>query len=421
MAASEVQSIAFALKAAPKWRIICHVRPDGDTLGCGSALMCAAALLGKDAVWGGADPLPPLYRFLPFAEEYRVSEDITDDGRCVIAVDVSTRDRGIPSADVALCVDHHRDNEGFATCTNWVVPEAAATGELLLQLIYELGCPVTPEIAKALYVAIVTDCGWFRYSNTTENTLRAAAELVRAGAVPSEIDELLDYNDTMQKMRLWGRCLSRVERHGGKGVLSWVSCGDFLETGAAEADTEGLVNMLTHIAVFEVPAYHKLLVCSDVAIIPAPDFKQKQAMLNYIISTAKSLEIAKPKVAVIAATEQVSVGMRACSEGAWLGMMSQRGQLKGAIVDGPLSLDCSIDKESAMTKKLTSEVAGDADGLLFPNIESGNVFYKTCTKFAGAELACMVVGAKVPCVLTSRGDSIQSKLYSIALAALNTK
>ena len=174
-------------------------------------------------------------------------------------------------------------------------------------------------------------------------------------------------------------------------------------------------DMLTHIAVFQVPAYHKLLVCSDVAIIPEPDFKQKQSMLNYIISTAKSLEIAKPKVAVIAATEQVSVGMRACAEGAWLGMMSQRGQLKGAIVDGPLSLDCSIDKESAQTKKLTSEVAGDADGLLFPNIESGNVFYKCCTKFGGAELACMVVGAKVPCILTSRGDSAKTKLYSIAL------
>ena len=180
-------------------------------------------------------------------------------------------------------------------------------------------------------------------------------------------------------------------------------------------------DMLTHIAVFQIPAYHKLLVCSDVAIIPDPDFKQKQAMLNYIISTCKSLEVESPKVAIIAATEQVSVGMRACAEGAWLGMMSQRGQIKGAIVDGPLSLDCSIDKESAQTKKLTSPVAGDADGLLFPNIEAGNVFYKTCTKFAGAELACMVAGAKVPCVLTSRGDSIQSKLYSIALAALNTK
>lgn len=180
-------------------------------------------------------------------------------------------------------------------------------------------------------------------------------------------------------------------------------------------------DMLTHIAVFQVPAYHKLLVCSDVAIIPDPDFKQKQAMLNYVISVAKSLEIAKPKIAVIAATEQVSVGMRACAEGAWLGMMSQRGMIKGAVVDGPLSLDCAIDMESAKTKKLVSEVAGDADGLLFPNIEAGNVFYKACTKFGGAELACMVVGAKVPCVLTSRGDSVNSKLYSIALAALNTK
>ena len=103
-------------------------------------------------------------------------------------------------------------------------------------------------MAKALYVAIVTDCGWFRFSNTTENTLRAAAELVGAGAVPSEIDELLDYNDTPQKLRLWGRCLSRLERHGERGVLSWVSRDDFRETGALEADTEGLVNMLTHVA-----------------------------------------------------------------------------------------------------------------------------------------------------------------------------
>ena len=180
-------------------------------------------------------------------------------------------------------------------------------------------------------------------------------------------------------------------------------------------------DMLTHMAVFQVPAYHKLLVCSDVAIIPDPDFKQKQAIMNYLISVAKSLEIAKPKVAVLAATEQVSVGMRACAEGAWMGMMSQRGMIPGAIVDGPLSLDCAIDKESAQTKKCTGEVAGDADCLLFPNIEAGNIFYKACTKFAHAELACMVMGARVPCVLTSRGDSMNTKLYSIALAALQCK
>ena len=180
-------------------------------------------------------------------------------------------------------------------------------------------------------------------------------------------------------------------------------------------------DMLTHMAVMEVPAYHKLLVCSDMAIIPAPDFKQKQGIMNFLIQVAKSLQIEKPKVAALAATEQVSVGMQACADAAWLGMMSQRGQIPGAIVDGPLSLDCAIDQESAQTKKLTSPVAGDADCLLFPNIESGNIFYKACTKLAGAELACMVMGARVPCVLTSRGDSAKTKLYSIALAALNCK
>jgi len=211
--------------------------------------------------------------------------------------------------------------------------------------------------------------------------------------------------------------------------------GDFLMKGLLSTDKymrailnkeNGLMpgkknDMLTHMAVMEVPAYHKLLCCSDMAIIPAPDFKQKTAIMNFLIQVSKSLENPKPKVAVLAATEQVSIGMPACAEAAWLGMQSLRGQIPGAVVDGPLSLDCAIDKESAQTKKLTSEVAGDADCLLFPNIESGNIFYKACTKFAHAELACMVMGARVPCVLTSRGDSAKTKLYSIALAALQCK
>lgn len=211
--------------------------------------------------------------------------------------------------------------------------------------------------------------------------------------------------------------------------------GDFLMKGLLSTDKymrailnkeKGLMpgkktDMLTHMAVFEVPAYHKLLVCSDVAIIPAPDMKQKQAILGHLINTAKSMQIEKPKVALLAATEQVSVGMPACVEAAIISKMGDRGMIKGAIIDGPLALDVAIDAESAKTKKVAGEVAGDADCILFPNIESGNVFYKACTKFGGAELACMVVGAKVPCVLTSRGDSVKTKLYSIALAALNTK
>jgi len=175
--------------------------------------------------------------------------------------------------------------------------------------------------------------------------------------------------------------------------------------------------VLSHIAVMEQPAYHKLLIASDCAIIPAPDLKQKQVILQYIIKTAKAIGIEQPKVAVIAATEQMSVGMQACVDAAILAKMADRGQIAGAMIDGPLSLDVAIDEEAAKIKKMHGGVAGDADGLLFPNIESGNVFYKCCTKFNHAEVGAFLAGAKAPCVLSSRGDSSLTKLYSIAIAA----
>lgn len=179
--------------------------------------------------------------------------------------------------------------------------------------------------------------------------------------------------------------------------------------------------VLSHVTVVSVPTYHKLLVVGDVAVIPAPDLNQKVAITNYVINTAKCLGVEKPKVALLAATEQMLAGMPACVDAAMISKMADRGQIKGAYVDGPLAFDVAIDKESAETKKLTGPVAGDADCIVFPNIESGNVFFKTATKFAKGQLAAMVVGAKVPCVLTSRGDSTQSKLYSIALSALVAK
>jgi phosphotransacetylase len=184
---------------------------------------------------------------------------------------------------------------------------------------------------------------------------------------------------------------------------------------------KGLCNegaVLSHVTVMEFPTYPKLLTVSDVAIIPLPDFKQKVKMIDYMVKTAKAIGVEKPKVAVIAATEQMLAGMPACVEGAMLAKMSDRGQIAGCIVDGPLSLDCAIDKESVEIKKVSGPVAGNADCLLFPNIEAGNVFFKGGSKLAGAELAAYVAGARVPCVLTSRGDSALTKTYSIALAAL---
>ncbi len=175
--------------------------------------------------------------------------------------------------------------------------------------------------------------------------------------------------------------------------------------------------ILTHVTVLEIPTYHKLLVFGDAAILPAPDLSQKIALTEYLIKVAHSLGIENPKVALVAATEQMTAGMPACVDAAIISKMCDRGQIKGAMIDGPLSLDVAIDKESAEIKKITGGVAGDADCLMFPNIESGNTFFKACTKLAGGMVGAMVMGAKVPCVLTSRGDSAQSKMYSIALAA----
>jgi phosphate butyryltransferase len=183
----------------------------------------------------------------------------------------------------------------------------------------------------------------------------------------------------------------------------------------------GPKSILTHVTVIETPNYHKLIIVADVAIIPAPDLTQKIAMTNYLIQTAHALQIEKPKVALLAATEQMSLGMQACIDAAIISKMADRGQIKGGIVDGPLALDVCVDKESVEIKKLVSPVAGDCDCILFPNIESGNVFFKTNTKLCGGELGAVVYGAKVPCVLTSRGDSELTKLYSIALSAMIAK
>ncbi len=180
--------------------------------------------------------------------------------------------------------------------------------------------------------------------------------------------------------------------------------------------------VLSHVSLIQNPYYPKLLLMSDMAVIPLPDLKQKQTIAGYLVSTAHALGIEKPKIAFLAATEQMSAGMPACVDAAILAKMCDRGQIRGCIGDGPLALDVAIDPESVEIKGLLSPVAGDADCLLFPNLESANVFYKTNSKLVrGVLQAGMVVGAKVPCVLSSRADSTETKLNSIALAAISAK
>lgn len=176
-------------------------------------------------------------------------------------------------------------------------------------------------------------------------------------------------------------------------------------------------NILSHTTVIEISTYPKLLVVSDVAVIPFPDLKMKVQMINYNANIVRKFGITMPKVAIIAAVETVNLKMQATIDGALLSKMNERGQISGCVVDGPLALDLAVSKESALIKKVKSEVAGDADILIFPNIETGNVFYKSATKLGNAKIAAVVTGATAPAVLTSRGDSEEAKFYSLALAA----
>lgn len=179
---------------------------------------------------------------------------------------------------------------------------------------------------------------------------------------------------------------------------------------------------LSHVSVVQMPGRDKLLCIADVAVIPLPDFKQKTILIKYLAQTANALGVEKPKIACIAPSEQVLPTVVSSTDGAILAKMADRGQLGNVIVDGPLSLDVALYPEVAIEKKVQgSAVAGDPDCLLFPNIESGNVFFKSVTHFGGGELAAIVVGTRVPCVLTSRGDTPRTKLFSIALACLTSK
>ncbi len=257
-----------------------------------------------------------------------------------------------------------------------------------------------------------------------EATLVGDKEIIVSVCAQENIDinkfEIIHEPDEMQAAR---RAVALINEGRGDLLMKGLVSTDKYMRAILNKEN-GLMTpgaILSHVTVMENPNYHKLLIIGDVAIIPLPELKEKIAITNYLISVAHSLGNKLPKVAVLAATEQVMPKMPACVDAALISKMADRGQINGALVEGPLALDVAIDKESAEIKKINGPVAGDADCLVFPNIESGNVFYKANTKLAKGEQGAIVVGAKVPAVLSSRGDSIKTKLYSIALAAISAK
>lgn len=177
-------------------------------------------------------------------------------------------------------------------------------------------------------------------------------------------------------------------------------------------------NALSHVAIFDVPTYHKILLVTDAAMNIAPDVNTKKQIIENTLFVTRALEIEMPNVGVIAAKEKVTESMIATVDAGELVKMNHEGIIKGCKVGGPFALDNAVSKEAAMIKGIKDPMAGDVDVLLCPTIEAGNVLYKALNFLSNAKSAGIIVGAKAPIVLTSRADSDDSKLNSIALGVL---
>ena len=179
-------------------------------------------------------------------------------------------------------------------------------------------------------------------------------------------------------------------------------------------------SVLTHVAVFESPGYDRLMLMTDAGMNIMPTFDQKVDMVKHAVHVAKALKIEQPKVAVIAGVELVNPDMPSTVDAALLSKMAERGQIGDCIIDGPLALDLALSKESARAKGVTSPVAGQADILVLANIDAANVLYKALVFLGGAKITGLVMGAQAPVILTSRADSHEAKLVSVALGVLMT-
>lgn len=183
----------------------------------------------------------------------------------------------------------------------------------------------------------------------------------------------------------------------------------------------GTGGIMSHFTIFDVPTYHKLLTVVDGGMIPYPDLSQKKAIIENSVSTLCKMGYENPKVGVLSCAEKVNLKMPETIEGDELKKMNQSGEIKNCIVEGPISFDCAWSKEVAEFKGYNSEVSGEADILVVPNIHAGNILGKALIFAANAKMAGFVVGAKCPIVLTSRGSTPEEKYLSIVVSAAATK
>ena len=247
----DLRAVAGALRSHDRFLLVTHENPDGDALGSLLAAKLALDALGKDSemyLYGDA-PLPTEYSFMPLDGLRRGAPPEVGD-RVLVALDCANESRLGPApslleqASLKIDVDHHHDNSRFGDL-NLIVADASSTGEVLRDVLRELGVELTPEIAEALYIALVTDTGRFQYTNTTPKALRLAAELVEAGADVHRVFQGIYESVEFAKLKLLARALDRAEGYeGGRLVVSYLLRSDFTELNAPEAYSEGIIDYL---------------------------------------------------------------------------------------------------------------------------------------------------------------------------------
>jgi len=246
---SELTEVAEAIRTGDRFLLVTHENADGDALGSILAAKLALERLGKDVIMflGGDTGIPQEYAFMPL-DDLRRELPADASGRTLVALDCASAQRTgldeetLRSAPVSVNVDHHHDNTRFAQ-VNLILPEASSTGEIVRDLLRELGVELTPEIAEALYVAVVTDTGRFQYTNATPKALRLAAELVEAGVDVQRVFQHVFESVALAKLRLVARVLERAQVYeGGRLVVSYLLRSDFNELGVGEEYAEGVID-----------------------------------------------------------------------------------------------------------------------------------------------------------------------------------
>ncbi|MEO0281747.1 MAG: bifunctional enoyl-CoA hydratase/phosphate acetyltransferase [candidate division WOR-3 bacterium] len=274
---------------------------------------------------------------------------------------------------------------------------------------------------------------------TIESAIDAAVEAANKGfAYPILIGQKAKIEELLKKVNYNGECEivdSPNEVESAKIAVNLVKEGkaDVILKGSITTSNfmrpilskeTGIVkpgSLVSHVSVFSLETYHKFLIVTDVAINIAPTLEEKVKIIKNAIELARNLDIKQPKVAILAAAETVNLKMQSSVDAAIISKMGDRGDFGDALVEGPMALDLAVSKEACEEKNFHSPVGADADIVVAPEIDAGNVLYKSLTKLAKADLAAILVGTLAPVVLTSRGDTAEIKYWSLVLALMMLK